>query len=381
MAGRRVRCPECTVILDIPEGFRGTKIRCSVCKAEFRIPGISDEDILDWIGTEEADDTSHGAQALRPGTETAATGPLPLSEAEQAEAFPGFPAGFEGFFLARIDSHGALFEFPAEMLKPASFRAALPRKCLRCGTTHHIAPHMVIFGPLLKDCTTLEAEFIDQSTRLGEQELHQMSNEELLAHLPGPQRLPHPADLPMLYWICDMCNPSKMIRAQNRIDPETHEGSCFLQIQRIWRAEEFLRAVGGEDTDAHDKLLSVIQKHPETPWDHLPGSMQQRMRQWYAPHRGEKFVSYCPDRSHTRTEDGMAGVLVSSRRLIYHTALRHQESEKGEPLELCFSLESGRQLLRIEAPNWEIKNMVVDKAGLRNLRRALTEQGFTAQWH
>jgi phage FluMu protein Com len=380
MAARRVRCPECTVILDIPEDFKGIKVRCSVCKTDFRIPGVSDADILDWIVQEEKEDTTHGAASLKLSRKrTAAL--MEQSDLAKEEVFEGYSAGSEGFFLVRIDSHGVLFEFPAAMLESADFRASLPRKCLRCGTTSHIIPRLVIYGPVMKDCTTVEAEFLDRSTRLDERDIRKLSTREILEQLPGPAQLPPPANLPMVYWICDMCNPSRMIYAQNRIDAETKQGACCLQIQRLWRAEEFLLAVGGENSEAHQKLLSSMEKHPETPWDKLAGAMQQRIRQWFAPHRGEKFVAYCADRSHSRTEDGMAGVLVSSRRLLYHTSLRNYESEKGEPLELSFSMDNGRQMLKIQAPNWEVKNMVVDKMGLRTLRRALTEQNFTAQWH
>lgn len=381
MAARRVRCPECTVILDIPADYPGRRIRCSVCKADFLLPGVSDDDILDWIATEEEpEDTAHGAAAMAPAPGDTHSPPVDSEDEEQEDAFSGYSAGAEGLVLLRVDSHGALFEFPAGLLEPLAFRAALPRKCLRCGTRRFLTPHMVIFGPMLKDCTTLEAEFLTRSIRLEEQEIRDLSTEEVLRRLPGPENLPAPANLPMIYWVCDLCSPAKLIYAQNRLNPDTHEGRCCLQIHRLSRAEEFLRAVGGEGSEAHRELLAVMEKHPETPWDNLPGMVQQRIQHWFAPHRGERFVAYCPDRSRTRKEDGMAGVLVSTRRLIYHTALRHHESEKGESLELSFAMDNGRQTLRIQAPLWEVKNMVVDKEGLRALRQALTEQRFPAQW-
>ncbi len=388
-ARRRVRCPECTVILDIPEGFQGTKVRCSVCNTDFRIPGVSDADILDWIAHEEKEDTSHGHGTSLRKSEASTLSDASLDvesvsvveEAEDIPVFQGYSAGQEGFVLERIDAHGAFFEFPAKFLESVAFRASIPRKCLYCGTTEHITPRLVLFGPMLKDCTTLEAIFLDHSTRLEEQEVRSLSTEEVLQRLPNTDQLPAPANLPMAYWICDMCNPSKMIFAQNRIDAETHEGACCLQMARLWRAEEFLIAAGGENTEAHRELLAAMEKYPETPWDNQSGAAQQRLRQWFVPQRGEKFIAYCPDRSHTRTEDGMFGVIVSTRRLLYHTSLRSQESNKGEPMELSFSVESGRQMLQIKTPNWEIKNLIVDKAGLRTLRLALAEQNYTAQWH
>jgi len=384
MAARRVRCPECSVILDLPEEFQETKVRCSVCQAEFRIPGVSDADILDWIGSEAHDDTVHGDSALSDAekTETVPEGTAAVVASPSAADFPkGFSAGAEGVFLIRVDSRGALFEFPAAMLNDKAFRSALPRRCLRCGATAYLSPRLVIFGPSMKDCTTAEAEFLDQSMQLNEKELRNLSPEEVLNRLPTLSRLPHPLELPMPYWICDLCSPSKMIYAQNELHSDTDERYCRLQLQRLWRAEEFLLATSGKDTEAHRELIDALEAHPETPWDTLAGVVQQRLRQWYAPNRGERFIAYTPDRSHTRTEDGMAGVVVSTRRLIYHTSLRHRESEKGESLELNFAMDANRRTLRIQSPNWEVKNMIVDKAGLACLRRALIQQKFNAVWH
>ena len=112
----------------------------------------------------------------------------------------------------------------------------------------------------------------------------------------------------------------------------------------------------------------------------VAGNSNSAPRRWYGPHRGERFVSYTPDRTHSRTEDGMGGVVVSSRRMIYNSSMQHRESTKGEPLELSFARESGQLTLCIKGPTWEIKNMVVDKSGLESLRRALTKERFTAVW-
>jgi hypothetical protein len=378
MATRRVRCPECMVILDIPKEFRGTRVLCTACGAKFSVPEISDDQILHWIGPESKEDTVHAVPALSGASETeGANHTHPASELDRGPLF----GGVEGFHLERIDNRGALFSFPAALLENPSFRVTMPRRCLRCGATSHISVRLVIFGPNMADCATAEPDFLDSSFRLSDQEARNLPMEEILSRLPNLSRLPTPANLPMPYWICDLCSPSKMVYAQNEIPFETGQGRCRLQIQRLWRAEEFLVNVGGADSQAHRELLAAIQSHPETSWDMLSGVVQQRLRQWYAPNRGERFIAYAPDRSHTRTEDGMAGVVVSTRRLIYHTSLRHRESEKGESVELIFAMDGGRLTLKIRTPNWEVKNMVMDKAGLERLRRALSQEQFNAVWH
>jgi hypothetical protein len=171
-----------------------------------------------------------------------------------------------------------------------------------------------------------------------------------------------------------MCSPANMIFAQGS------EDRCRIQIARLWRAEEFLVNVRGEGTPAFEELQRRLEENPQTPWDTLPGVVQQRIRQWFKPIKKEKYIAYIPDRTRSRTEDGMVGVVVSTRRLIYNSSMRHYENEKGSPLELDFAMESGRLGLHIKGAGWEIKNMIVDKPDLENLRRSLTGEKFPAVW-
>lgn len=401
---KRVRCPDCTVILEIPESYKGNKVRCSVCKTGFRLPIISDAEILDWIGPRDKDDTAHDlaspSEAAVPEAPpapatTAPTAAPPRSAPVQPAGInhdnehlavhlhtdEQLPAGREGFSLLRVDNRGPLFEFPALFLEDPEFRAAMPHRCLRCGVTTHLKPHVVVYSHQMSDSSAVESDHLEGPIQICVQDLAVKPTRELIDAFPKLRNLPEPADQPMPFWVCDMCSPSKMVFAQNEINRRTHEGHCHLQIQRIWRAEEFLANVGGEDSPAHQLLKTLSADHQETPWDTLAGVVQQRLRQWYRPGKGERFVAYMPDRRRARTEDGMAGIVVTNRRLIYNSSMRHKESDKGEPLELDFAMDGGRLKLHIKAPNWEIKNLIADKPGLNRLRRALTREGFAATWH
>ena len=410
MSLKRVRCPDCTVILEIPESYTGNKVRCSVCKAGFRLPIISDAEILDWIGPRDKEDTAHAEQAsdtsIAQADSTAETPPVQHKQsvatavrsgvASAGSARPNhdnthiadhlhsdkqLPAGREGFSLVRIDNLGPLFQFPAEFLEDDAFRSAMPHRCLRCGVKTHLKPHVVVFTHQMADSSAVESEHLPGSVQLSLTDLSVRPMRELLPEFPEVQNVPAPAHRPMPFWVCDMCSPSKMVFAQNEISRQTHQGHCHLQIQRVWRAEEFLLNAGGEGSPAHKAIQAVVAEHQETPWDTLAGVVQQRIRQWYRPGKGERFVAYMPDRRRARTEDGMAGAIATNRRLIYNSSMRHKESDKGEPLELDFAMAGGQLKLHIKAPNWEIKNLIVDKPGLNRLRRALTQEKFTATWH
>lgn len=393
MGATRVRCPGCSIILVVPESFSGNKVRCSVCRTGFQIPSISDAEILDWIGTRSKDDTAYGESALAAGvSESDGAGAVSAPATSTALAEPpddmdsmdddhGWPAGRDEFYLQRMGKKGPVFEFSTVLFEDTTFRSSLPRRCMRCGTKHHIQPHLVIFSHQRQDCAAIESDYLTERITFSEKEARFKPMAEVLELLPEVPRIPAPANQPFPYWVCDMCNPGGLVFAMNEIDTRTGQGHCHLQIERLWRAEEFLIAAGGEGSPAHEELLRALEGHPETPWDTLAGAVQQRLRQWYKPKSGERFLAYVPDRTHSRTEDGMAGLVVTNRRLIYNTSMRHREAEKGQALELDFAMVNGQLKLHVQAASWEVKNLVVDKPGLERLRRALAKEKYRAVWH
>lgn len=382
MADRRVRCPQCAVILRVPGGFTGTKVLCTACSSRFYIPALSDAVILDWIGVPNKDDSWSDQPVDTSLTESpTAAVPGPQDVVEQAST-SNLPLTAAGLLLVRIDRRGALFEFPAELLQDKHFRGAMPRRCIRCGTKSHIQPHVVIFGHAMADCSSLENEFLERRPDISDNDARNLPTEQLLDRLPGVMKVPAPVAVPMPFWVCDMCSPSNMVFAQSEVHHDHGERVlCHLQVRRLWRAEEFAVAAGAAGSAGFDSLHRAVEESQEKPWDTLAGVVQQRLQQWYHPHKGERFVAYIPDRTRARTEDGMVGLVVSNRRLIYHHQMRHRESEKGEPLELQFAMDAGKGNLHIKSPNWEIRNISVDKPGLEWLRRSLTAERFHAAWH
>lgn len=386
-----VRCPSCRTVLTVPDGHRGNKFLCGQCRTKFKVPSLSDSQIVDLIGLRNLDETSAGnvpaldnsllaEDILLGGDES--VGKNGNGNGNGGLAFQmqsAFSTGIDGFSIARIDSQGALFELRPEVYRRPEFRAAMPRRCLRCGVTHHLKPHLVIFSHLMRESSVLETELVITKPDITEEQILQLDGPGMLKRMPEIRRLPKPANLPMPYWICDMCSPANMVFAQGKL---TGDGSGIMrmQIHRIWRALDFLKNLGCVGSEAWTRLEIECGEKPETPWDTLSGVVQQRVHQWYKPAKGEEFAAYAPDRSKNRSEDGMSGLIVTTRRLIYNCSLRYKEVGKGRPMELNFIMEEGRLKLDIKTPDWEVKNLLVDKAGLERLRRAMTIEKFNATW-
>ncbi len=280
--------------------------------------------------------------------------------------------------MARCDRDGALMTFPAHLLKDLSFRSAMPRRCLQCGTRTHLEAHVIIYAGVLVDSVSLEAEHEAGKLMVPVDEAKNLSVEQLLERLPLVPNVPAPGNIPMPYWLCDMCNDAGAISAQINVN-EAGEGECHLLIANLWRAEEFLSALGARRTRCYSDLSKQIAASVENPWDMQSLVVKNRLQQWFKPGEGEHFIAYVPDRDHTRAEDGMSGIIVSTQRLVHHTKLRHRENEVASPMEMQLAMSKTKGSLQIRATTWDA-HLTVDGDGILNLRRALAKGKFRATW-
>ncbi len=372
-------------MLQMPPGHAEAVVRCSKCKERFRLPKpgrITDDTITSWLndGIEPPnldDDDLDASPAPKASVSTAQR-----SAPQNAVLSAPPPSGAIGqaVRLVKFGDAGALMEFEAARLLESPFRCSMPRKCLRCGTGAHLLAHVIIYSPILVDNVSLEAEHAAGELRLAEDQVRDLSPDQLLDRLPMVPNVPAPGNLPMPYWVCDMCSGADLISGQIQVNSQTGNGWCRLRIRNLRRAMEFLESTGSGSTKAGGQLREHIESMIENPWEQLPSVIQHRVEQWYKPAGGEQYIGYVPDRDHTRTEDGMSGLLISNRRLIFHTKLRHSETTSDKPLKLQLSNDGGKLSVKIETPIWDIKHLVLDRDGANLLRRALVVSGFNPVW-
>ena len=379
MYGLHVHCPTCGTVLDVPATYTHSHARCGKCHTRFPMPkreAVVENTIADWlIAEEEPEDAPAGAEK-EPSLEEFAH----RADAEHSGRTSVLSAIQGDIRLVKIENRSALFEFPTRRMRDTSFRCAMPRVCLQCNSRSHLHAHVVIFTTQMVASASLEAEHSAGALKLTEDEVRDMQGEELLARLPHLPSLPPPADLPLPYWLCDMCGTSGAISGQILGDPAKDDSLLRLLIRNLRGAAEFMAAAGGKDRPGYTELTERIEATADSPWDQVPLSAQHRLQQWFKPKGSETFLAYVPDRDHVRTEDGMAGLLISSKRLIYQSKLRHRECAVAHAMEfkLAMGKEAGR--LRIKTPGWEISHLTLDRNGIQSLRRALTLGKFQTSW-
>jgi hypothetical protein len=349
-------------------------VRCGSCRIRFRLPkriAVTDDAIAEWLAEGRKPEARHAPEKVPTHEEQTA--------ASQSTAV--LPAVSDAIRMVKSDASGALFEFPSARLLDPAFRCAMPRRCLRCGTATHLAAHVIVYVAHLVEGVSQEADRIAGSLVLKGDDVKSLSNEELCKRLPRVPNAPPPADLPMPYWLCDICTARDLISGQIRLDPASGVGLCRLWVGNLRVAEEFVVATGAKSSTALAELQHRIAATAENPWSFLSLVVQNRLQQWFKPQHGEHFLAYTPDRDLTRTEDGMGGIVVSDKRLICHNPMRQREATVAEALEMEETVEEGKHRLRIKSPSWEVRKVAVDREGLVRLKAALVKGMFRVTWH
>lgn len=367
----QVACPTCGTVLNVPTGCWGRHVRCGRCGERFCLPTelYSDDDIAAWLDEEPQDQDEQRALIDSPGL---------LAQCLQAERVR--PSMTGPLRLVKVEQGSVLMEFPATRLLEPAFRRGMPRTCIKCSSKSHLYVHVIIFSGHMIDSISLEAEHSAGALGMSDHEVRMLSADDILARLPKVPNVPFPANEPMPYWLCDMCSAAGVVSGQIAGNLANGQGTCRLKINNVRHAQEFLLAVGGAGAEGYDQLEQMISHMVENPWESVPLAVQHRLEQWFKPEPRERFLAYVPDRNLARTEDGMFGIVVSDRRLIYHTDMRHREMHIGGALRITVASHGHVRRIAIRTDSWEVQAMAVDREGMAGLRRALLLGQFPHVW-
>lgn len=391
-------CPGCGQLLTVSREYLGKKGRCRTCKKVFLItetdlldtsvdltqPGLADtsvEDILDWLGKNDQPVSAHQSASSR--TAVAANqsdAPRPARQAKQAEPNP--ERKYYDIRLGHVDAMGAFFLFSPELLYDENFRTAFPQNCVVCGKHRHLTVHLVVWASKLPGRGEAGTRTFYSPSVLELEKLGGVSGRELLAVLDRIESLPDPYCLPFPYYLCRECSPIGAVIPDVRFaaDGRTHE--CELGIFSLKQAEEFVRTIGGPECPALKEVSEAMKKVGSDPWQALPLAVRSRIKQWFTPDDGEKFVVYITDGDFAKTEAGLAGVVLTDKRLVLRKFASKVEIQLAEKISIEHETapKSGRLQLRISSQGTKPALLVADEAVTERLRMFLRQVGAKAQW-
>jgi hypothetical protein len=234
------------------------------------------------------------------------------AEDERSPVSPGQPCEVK---LIRIDSEGAHFEFPATGLANEHLRNSFPRKCAGCGTRGDLQVHLLYWRDRMpvNDALTWQARQDGPVGRLASYE--RPFERGLLRQLPIARGLPSPYNLAFPIFTCAHCRPSREVRG--RVITHGDHEVCRLSISSLAVAVDFFRDNGGRNEPDYHRLIEERDQHPDS-WRALDARIRQRVSQWFSPREDERFVGFFRDADLPVQDAGGSGVVLTSRRLVFH---------------------------------------------------------------
>ena len=328
-----IACPSCSQKYRVPERRIGARAVCKKCGQRFKIAvdaPIDEDTLFGWMM--EGDPGSRsvmGSTAIFEDTKEQNRGPPPTAEPAPPKAVRTPRVHFD-----RIDEIGAYFEFPSEKLTDRDLRMSVPQRCAHCLSRKNLNVHNMIWGDKLprRDAITLrEAEF---KTVRSLSTLLQAYDDKWFDHLDEVDMLPSPFSLPFPYFVCRDCSSVGTVTCHIL----NHGGRefCQIAIANLNIAAEFYRNNGGRDTPAYRQLLLAARQQRDNQWSALPFTVRARISHWFTLEDGESFMGYFADSDFSRSEAGMAGLLLTNRRMVYkkYTARREYALAEGGTVEI-----------------------------------------------
>ena len=315
MAAITIDCPGCRATLNVPEDSVGKRGRCRECGESFTIappieqleaaaPEHADETIATWLGD---------------------LGPVSISDSLAPSMAKSGPVREFSVRLEHVDTMGAFFLFDSRLLYDPDFRSSFPMSCVLCGSRSSLSGHLIAWGSKLAQYSRAAAQVERHRSVFNLEKFGPVAGRELLAKLPRIGNLPEPYCLPFPYYICDSCSAVGAVMTDVHKGPDGQGEECELGIASLAQAEKFTVNVAGANSELHKGIHEARRESRKDPWRLLPLGVRIRINRWYEQGKKERFIAYFPDSDYSKAEAGLAGLVLTDQRLVFHKSVAQVE--------------------------------------------------------
>lgn len=400
----KIHCPGCRAQLRVPETSSGKAARCPACKKVFRVPAPSDmfeETISTWIESDVDEEQEKRVESLDPSkTAVGVSAPTAKASAAAATASPGdstlamdaldprqastagapamsgagasapargpaveSPAFPDDLFIRKPIPHlvvrecnlnGVTVAFDSSWLEHDGFRASMPVKgviSLNTKTDELLARPLAFVdrsSAAIRSAQDLEARF-EQRLLPGWTARH------LLSVMGTIEQLPRPFNMPMPYYIhVSQSGISLKCTTKRRVDGGY---TCEVVLPSGQYALEWLLRVNGVCGPEYDLLERELDLIKADSWSTLPEQCRDRIVVWCRFLPRERFIHYIADADFGVREAGLAGLVITDRRLVFHKYHHSGEHDLTEEALLTARVEDDFAHLTIQ--NRDGRNRVI----------------------
>ncbi len=280
----------------------------------------------------------HGSWRARlvPRNEPTKYQPVPRQPSEAADATATQPDAADGpqfprepldknrpeLLVKECRQSGTILAFDCRCLEHEGFRASMPMTCVFSGKrdVHHLLHRPLAFvdrsQAVVRSAQEIEGQF-EQHVPIGSSVRDVMKSMVPIAHLPIPFNNPMP------YFVHEG-------HRDNSLACSTHKQStggfmCEVLFPDGRMALEWLGRVNGLCGVEYGMLQQELALLSQDTWQSLPETARQRLVIWCKFQPRERFKLYLNDAEFGQRDYGLAGIVITDRRLVFHKF--HHNSE------------------------------------------------------
>ena len=206
---------------------------------------------------------------------------------------------------------GVTLAFRETWLNHARFRLSFPRRCAFSGETQKLIARPMVFinqhGSGDEEARNVEMKYEHQMTAASELET-------VAAAIDRIEGLAAPFDLPLLYFAtADYYDAALACVATRNADDW---GFCEVTLPSAEVALEWIARVNGICDPGYADLAGAVDRLSAAAWNRLPAQTRSRITAWCRFNAGEDFLAYSRDATLTASDTGLAGLVLTSDRLI-----------------------------------------------------------------
>ena len=271
---------------------------------------------------------------------------------------------------------GVLMVFDSAFLKHQGFRLSMP---LGCAFSNDRDRNELVARPLAFYDQSQGKVRSPQDVEAGHEHhlLEGQTPEDVITLIGRLEHLPTPFHLPMPYYVnTEHANANMSLECYTERRGEDQGTSCLVLIPHGRYALQWLVNVNGVCGREYSLLASDVEALWSEEWAGVSEMTRRRLGTWvdFAP--GERFQFYVNDAEFGLQDEGLAGMVLTDQRLIYHKYHRHGSISFDEHPELSIQPDGDFAALTVKTVTGRAKAARFRLRDLEPLIDAISQAGL-----
>jgi hypothetical protein len=233
--------------------------------------------------------------------------------------------------IREISANMAVIEFPVQLLELSGFRASMPMRCI---VNSNAPVEGLIAKPFpwvdkLKNSTETVQEM---ANRFAKKVPPKQSEAEFVDSLHMIMELPPPFNLPMPFYISP--EEERGFEPLTKVVGTKYGLGCVVTVPLSDTVLEWVGRVNGLYSREYHDLSQAVYSQTNHKLASVPDKTRRRINEWFECKPDEEFLLFLPDSDFTKKDDGLAGLILTDRRLICRRYRQKTELSLAKPCEL-----------------------------------------------